>query len=278
MLSRVRLFVIPWTLAHQASLSFTISQSLLRLMSIESMKPSNHLILCHLLLFLPSIFPNIRIFSNEPTLHIRWPKDRSMSFRIRFSNEYSRLISFRIDWFDFLAIQGTLKHPHHNLKASVLQCSAFSMVLFLYPYMTTGKTIALIIQIFVGKVVSLLFNMLSIGLKFKVFCTCILTFLIKMTVKLPGLYISYFRALRHSSEARLLSTLRGCSANHSPISANTFWRHLQGLWERGAIMINTWFCFRKQIIIPVYSGQWFPTLKLRFCCSLNVTETDLKYT
>ena len=179
-------------------------------------------------------------FSNELVLCIRWPK--FWSFSISPSSEHSGLISFRIDWFDFLAIQGTLKHPHHNLKASVLQCSAFSMVLFLYPYMTTGKTIALIIQIFVGKVVSLLFNMLSIGLKFKVFCTCILTFLIKMTVKLPGLYISYFRALRHSSEARLLSTLRGCSANHSPISANTFWRHLQGLWERGAIMINMWFC------------------------------------
>ena len=206
-------------------------------MSTELVILFNHLILCHPLLLSSSIFSRIRVFSNELVLCIRWPK--FWSFSISPSNEHSGLISFRIDWFDFLAIQGTLKHPHHTLKASVLQCSAFSMVLFLYPYMTTGKTIALIIQIFVGKVVSLLFNMLSIGLKFKVFCTCILTFLIKMTVKLPGLYISYFRALRHSSEARLLSTLRGCSANHSPISANTFWRHLQGLWERGAIMINT---------------------------------------
>ena len=155
--------MIPWTLAHQASLSFTISQSLLRLMSIESMKPSNHLILCHLLLFLPSIFPNIRIFSNEPTLHIRWPKDRSMSFRIRFSNEYSRLISFRIDWFDFLAIQGTLKSflQHESSKTSILGCSAFFMIQLTDLYMATGKTIALTRQTSVSKVMSLLFNTLS---------------------------------------------------------------------------------------------------------------------
>ena len=163
MLSHVQLFVIPWTLAHQASLSFTISQSLLRLMSIESMKPSNYLIFCHLLLFLPSIFPNIRIFSSEPTLHIMWPKDRSMSFRIRFSNEYSRLISFRVDWFDFLAIQGTLKSllQHKSSKPSILGCSAFFMIQLTDLYMATGETIALTRHTFVSKVVSLLFNTLS---------------------------------------------------------------------------------------------------------------------
>ena len=201
-----------------------------RFMSTELEMLSNHLILCH------PLFSRIRVFSNELVLCIRWPK--CWSFSISPSNEHSRLISFRIDWFDLLAIQGTLKCLHHNLKASVHQCSAFSMVLFFYLYMSTGKTIALIIQIFVGKVMFLFFNMLSIGLKFKVFCTCILTFLNKMTVKLPCLYINYLCALRHSSEAGLLSTLRGCGANHSPLSANTFWRHPQGQWERGAIIIN----------------------------------------
>ena len=156
------------------------------------------------------------------------------------SNEYSGLISFKIDWFNLLVVQWTLKSllQHHSLKASNLQHSAFFMVQLSHPYTTTGKTIALIIQIFVGKVMFLFFNMLSIGLKFKVFCTCILTFLNKMTVKLPCLYINYLCALRHSSEAGLLSTLRGCGANHSPLSANTFWRHPQGQWERGAIIIN----------------------------------------
>ena len=148
--------MIPWTLAHQASLSFTVSQSLLRLMS---MKPSNHLILHHLLLFLLSIFPNIRVFPNEPTLHIRWPKNRSVSFRIRFPNEYSWLISFRIDWFDFLAIQGTLKSllQHQSSKASVLGCSAFFMIQLTDLYMATGKTIPLTRQTFVSKVMSLPF-------------------------------------------------------------------------------------------------------------------------
>ena len=151
--------MIPWTLAHQASLSFTVSQSLLRLMS---MKPSNHLILCHLLLFLLSIFPNIRVFPIEPTLHIRLRKNRSMSFRIRFSNDYSLLISFRIDWFDFLAIQGTLKSllQNQSLKASVLGCSAFFMIQLTHLYMVIGKTIALTRQTFVSKVMSLLFNIL----------------------------------------------------------------------------------------------------------------------
>ena len=158
-LSHVQLFVTPWTAAHQASLSFTISWSLFKLMSIESVMPSNHLILCYLLLLLPSIFPSNRVFSKEPALHIRWPKYWSFHFSISSSNEYSGLISFRIDWFELLAVQGTLKSllQHHSSKASILQCSAFFMVQLSYPYMTTGKTI----QTFVGKVMPLLFNMLS---------------------------------------------------------------------------------------------------------------------
>ena len=147
-LSRVWLFATPWTSAHQASLSFTISWSLPKLMSIESVVLSNHLILCHPLLLLPSIFPSVRIFSNESVLHIRWPKCWSFSFSISPSNEYSGLISFGIDWFDLFAVQGTLKSllQHYNLKASVLWHSAFFMVQLSHPYMTTGKTIALIMQ------------------------------------------------------------------------------------------------------------------------------------
>ena len=141
-LSRVWLFVTPWTVAHQASLSITNSWSLLKLIFIKSMMPSNHLILCCPLL-LPSVFPSIRVFSSESVLHIRWPKYWSFSFSISPSNEYSGLISFRIDWFDLLAVQGTLKSllQHYSLKASILQCSAFFMVQLSYPYMTTGKII-----------------------------------------------------------------------------------------------------------------------------------------
>ena len=132
-------------------------------MSIESVMPSNHLILCCPLLFLPSVFPSIRIFSNESVLHIRWPKYWSISFSISPSNEYSGLISFRADWLDLLAVQGTLKSllQHHNSKASILQCSAFFVVQLSHPYITKGKIIALTKQTFVGKVMSLLFNMLS---------------------------------------------------------------------------------------------------------------------
>ena len=132
-------------------------------MSIELVMPSNHLILCHLLLLLPSVFPSIRVFSNESVLHIRWPKCWSFSFNISPSNEYSGLISFRMDWFDLLAAQGTLKslHQHHSPKASVLQCSASFMVQLSHPYMTTAKTIALTRWTFVGKLMFLLFNMLS---------------------------------------------------------------------------------------------------------------------
>ena len=159
-LSHVRLFA---TQARQASLSITNAQGLFKLMSIESVMPSNHLILCHPLLLPPSIFPSIRVFSNESVLCIRWPKYQSFSFSISPSNEYSGLISFRIDWFDLLAVQGTLKSrlQHHNSKASILQHSAFFVVPLSHPYMTTGKTIALTRRTFVDKVMSLLFNMLS---------------------------------------------------------------------------------------------------------------------
>ena len=153
----------PWTAACQASLSLTNSQSLLRLMSIKSVMPSNHLILCCPLLLLPSIFPSIRVFSNKSVLHIRWAKYWSFSFNISPSSEYSGLISFRMDWLDLLAVQGTLKSlfQHHSSKASILQCSAFFIVQLSHPYMTTGKTIALTRWTFVHKVISLLYNMLS---------------------------------------------------------------------------------------------------------------------
>ena len=145
MLSCVQLFVSPWTAACQACLSITNSQSLLKLMSIESMMPSNHLILCRPLLLLPSIFPSIRVFSNESVVCIRGPKDWSFSFSISPSNKYSGLISFRMDWFDLFAVQETLKSlfQHHSSKASILLCSAFFTVQLLHPYTTTGKTIAL---------------------------------------------------------------------------------------------------------------------------------------
>ena len=162
-LSRVRLFATPWTAAHQASLSLTNSWSLLRLMSIKSVMPSNHFILCRHLFLPPSIFPSIRVFSNESVLPIRWPKYWSHSFSISPSNEYSGLIFFRMDWFDLLVIQGTLKclFQHHSSKVSILLCSAFFTVQLSHPYMTTGKTTALTRWTFVGKVMSLLFNMLS---------------------------------------------------------------------------------------------------------------------
>ena len=149
----------PWTAARQASLSI----SLLKLTSIESVMPYNHIILCHPLLLLSSIFPSIRVFTRESVLHVRWPKYWSFSFSIHPFNEYSGLISFRIDWFELFAVQGTLKSllQHHSSKASILWCSAFFIVQLSHPFMTTGKTIALSRQTFVGKVMSLLLNMLS---------------------------------------------------------------------------------------------------------------------
>ena len=159
--SHVQLLATPWIAAYQASLSFTISQSLLKLMSIQSMMPSNYLILCHPLLLLPSIFPSIRVFSSSSALGIRWPK--YWTFSISLCNGCLGLVSFRIDWFDLLAVQGTLKSllQHHNSKVLVLQHSAFLMVQLSDPYMTTGKTIALTKWTFVGKVMSLIVNGLS---------------------------------------------------------------------------------------------------------------------
>ena len=156
-------FVTAWTAAHLASLSITNFWRLLKLKFIESVMSSNHLILCHPLLLPPSIFPSIRVFSNESVLHIRWPKYWSFSFNISPSNECSRLISFRMDWLNFLAVQGTLKSllQHHSSKASILQCSAFFIVQLSHPYMTTGKTLALTRWTFAGKGMSLLLNMLS---------------------------------------------------------------------------------------------------------------------
>ena len=152
LLIHVQLFVTPWTAACQASLSITNSQSLLKLISIESVMPPNHLILCRPLLLPPSIFLSIRVFSKESVLPIRWPKYWSFSFSISPFNEYSRSISFKIDWFDLLAVQGTLKSllQHHSSKALVLRPSAFFIVQLSHPYMTTGKTIALTKQTFVG--------------------------------------------------------------------------------------------------------------------------------
>ena len=162
-LSRVWLFAAPWTAACQASLSITNSWGLLKLMSIESVIPSNHLILCHPLILPLSIFPSIRVFWNESTRHIRWPKYWSFHFNISPSNEYSGLIFFRMDWLDLLKVQETLKSllQHHSSKAWILQRSAFFIVQLSHPYMTTVKTIAFTRWTFVGKIMSLLFNMLS---------------------------------------------------------------------------------------------------------------------
>ena len=156
LLSRVQLFATPCTAARQASLSIINSQRFFKLMFIESVMPSNHLILCHPLLLTPSIFPSIRVFSNESVFQIRWPKYWSFRFRITPSNEHSGLISFMVDWLDLLAVQGTLKNllQHHSSKASILQCSAFFIGQFSHSYMTTGKTIALTRRNSVGKVMS----------------------------------------------------------------------------------------------------------------------------
>jgi len=165
LLSCIRLFATPWTAVCQASLSITNSWSLLKLMSITLEMPCNHLILCRPLLLPPSIFPTIRVFSSDLVLRTRWSKYWSFSFIISPSNEYSGWISFRMDWLDLLAVQGTLKSllQHCSSKASNLWCSAFFIVQLSHPYMTTGKTITLSRWAFVGKVMSLLFNMLCLS-------------------------------------------------------------------------------------------------------------------
>ena len=162
-LSCVRIFATPWIAARQVSLSITNCRSLLKPMSIGSVMPSSHLILCHPLLLLPPTAPSIRVFSNESTLHMRWPKYWSFNFSISPSNEHPGLISFRMGWLDLLAVQGTLKSlfQHHSSEASILQHSAFSTIQLSHPYMTTGKTIALTRRTFVSKVTSLVFKMLS---------------------------------------------------------------------------------------------------------------------
>ena len=162
MLSHVQLFATPWTAARQTAQSITNSWSLLKLMSIKSVKQSNRLIFCHPFLLLPSIFPSIRVFSNESALHIKWPKDWSFSFNLSPSNEHPGLISFRMYWLDLLAVQGTFKSllQYHSLKASILWRSGFCMVQLSHPYITTGKTITSTRWTFVGKGISLLFNML----------------------------------------------------------------------------------------------------------------------
>ena len=162
-LSCVRLFATPWNAAHQASLSINNSRSSLRLTAIQSVMPSSHLILCRPLLLLPPIPPSIRVFSNESTLHMRWPKYWSLSFSIIPSKEHPGLISFRMDWLDLLVVQGTRKSllQHHSSQASILRCSAFFTAQLSHPYMTTGKTIALTRRTFVGKVMFLLLNILS---------------------------------------------------------------------------------------------------------------------
>ena len=171
-LSRVWLFATPWTTAHQACLSITNSQSPPKPMSIKSVMPSNHLILCRPLLLLPSIFPSIRVFSNESALCNRWPKYCSFSFNISPSSEHTGLISFRMDWLDLFAVQGTLKSllQHHSSKTSILQRSAFFTIQLSHPYMATGKTIALTTWTFVGKVMSMLFNIQSRLLNIKKTC------------------------------------------------------------------------------------------------------------
>ena len=163
LLSCAQLFATPWIAARQASLSITNTRSSLKLTSIESVMPSSQLILCCPLLLLPPIPPSNRVFSNESTLHMRWPKCWSFSFSIVSSKEHPGLISFRMDWLDLLAVHGTLKSllQHHSSKASILRCSAIFTVQLLHPYMTTGTTIALTRRTFVGKVMSLLLNMLS---------------------------------------------------------------------------------------------------------------------
>ena len=184
--SGVRLLATPWTAVHQDSLSITNSQSPPRPMSSESVMPSSHLILCRPLLLLPSIFTSIKVFSKESTVCMRWPKYWSFSFSISPSNEHPGLISFRMDWLDCLAVQGTLKSllQHHSSKASILMCSAFFIVQLSHAYMTTGKTIALTRQTFVGKIMSLLFHLLSrLIIAFLPRCKHLLIYCLKKTNK-----------------------------------------------------------------------------------------------
>ena len=209
------LFVTPWPVGCQASLSFTISWSFPKFMSIESVMPPNCLKLCHSLLFLPSISPNIRDFSNESALHIRWPKYWSSSFSISLSNEYSKLISFKIDGFDLLAFQGTLKSllQQHSLKAPILWCSAFLIAQLSHRYMTAGKTIALTIQTFVAKVMSFLFNILS-------------RFVIAFLSRSNCLLILWLQ----SPSATILEPMKRKSVTASTLGGMWYHPHIWGYW------------------------------------------------
>ena len=219
-LNCVWLFVTPWTAARQASLSITNSRSPPKSMSIELVIPSNHPILHRPLLLLPSIFPSIRVFSNEAALHIRWPKYWSLSFNISPSNEHPGLISFRMDWLDLLAVQGTLKKllQHHSSKASILWCSVFFIVQLSHPYMSTGKTIALTRQTFVGKVMSLFFNMLS---------RLVITFLLRS----KSLLISWLQSPSAVilEPRKIVSHCFHCFPIYLPWSDGTGWHNLSFL-------------------------------------------------
>ena len=219
-LSHVWLFVTPWTTAHKGSLSMTNSQSPPKPVSIELVMPSNHLILCRPLLLLPPIFPSIRVFSNESYLHIRWPKYWSFSFNISPSNEHPGLISFKMNLLDLVAVQGTLKSllQHHSSKSSILQHSAFFIVQLSHPYMTTGKTIALARRTFVGKVMSLPFNMLS---------RLVITFLPRS----KHLLISWLQSIHSDfgAQKNKVSHCFNCFPIYLPWSDGTGWHDLSFL-------------------------------------------------
>ena len=240
-LSRVRLFVTPWIAARQASLSITNSRSSLRLTSIEPVMPSSHLILCRPLLPLPPIPPSIRAFSSESTLRVMWPKYWSFSFSIIPSKEIPGLISFRMDWLDLLAVQGTLKSllQHHNSKASILRRSASFTVQISHPYMTAGKTIALTRRTFVGKVMSLLFNMLS---------RLVITFLPRSKhlliswLQSPSAAIWEPRKIKFDTVSTVSPSIShevvSIPANTPPIQAATWhWAELPVLYSRSVMVI-----------------------------------------
>ena len=245
-LSHLWLFASPWTAACQASLSITNSQSPPKPVSIESVMLSNHLILCFPLILLPSIFPSIRAFSNESLLPIRWPKYWSFSFNISSSNEHPGLISFRMDWFHLLTVQGTLKSllQHHSSKASILPCSAFFIVQLSHPYVTTGKTITLTRWTFVGKVMSLLFNVL---------CRLVITFLPGS----KGLLISWLQ-----SPSAVIVEPRKIKSVTASIISPSIGHEVMGL---DAMILVFWMLSLK----PTFSLSSFTFIKRLFSSSLS---------
>ena len=258
-LSSVWLFVTPWIAAHQASLSITNSRSSPKLMSIELVMPSSHLILCHPLLLLPTIPPSIRVFSNESTLCMRWPKYWSFSISISPSKEHPGLISFRMDWLGLLAVQGTLKSlfQHHSSKALILRRSAFFTVQLSHPYMTTGKTIALTRRTFVGKVQSLLFNMLS---------RLVITFLPRskrLLISWPqhfhrGLLLGYTCKQLLSMDSSTTPRLYSCEILLTYLNKTSY-------WNRTKYLAGEMFAFRYLIsLLTSYRGKqplkWFSVI------------------